>query len=128
MELKTSASKKITHTAFEVQIDSEAGKIKLSEWEKELGLVAPFTIDEVDIFIDTLDGAKVNASVKVDASNGFTTYEDIAFTLRATPNNAIYGLDITASSEHSMRIQFKTVVHLAKKDVRPAFMFEKEVR
>ena len=128
MELKTSANKKITHTAFEVQIDSESGKIKMTEWEKDLKLVAPFTIDEVGVFIDTLDGEKVNALVKVDAENGFATYKDITFTLRATPNNAIYGLDITASTEHSMKIQFTTVVRLEKKNVRPAFLFEKEVR
>lgn len=128
MELKTSANKKITHTAFEMQIDSESGKIKMVEWEKDLKLIAPFTIDEVGIFIDTLDGEKINALIKVDSENTSVAFKDVVFTLRATPNDAIYGLDITASNEHSMSIQFSAVVRLEKKNVRPAFMFEKEVR
>lgn len=128
MELKTSANKKIMHTAFELQIDSESGKIKISEWEKDLKLVAPFTIDEVGIFVDTLDGEKVNESIKVDNDNLSAAFNDMVFTLRKTSDNVIYGLDITASEEHAMSMQFTTVIRLEQKNVRPAFMFEKEVR
>ena len=126
MELKTSANKKITHTAFEIQIDSESGKIKMTEWEKGMKLVAPFSIEEVDIYVDAIDGEKTNACLKVTRENKSVSLEDISFTLRSTSNAAVYGLDITSAEEHSFKIHFTTVIKLAEKNVRPAFVFEKE--
>ena len=126
MELKTSANKKIMHTAFEIQIDSESGKIKINEWEKSLKLVAPFSIEEVGICVDAIDGEKINALIKVDRETPSVSYNDIGFTLRSTAKGAVYGLDITASEAHSVKIQFTTTIKLATKNVRPAFIFEKE--
>lgn len=128
MELKTSANKKIAHTAFEVQIDSESGKIKITEWEKDLKLHAPFTIEKIGIFVDTFDKMKVGSLLSVNEENPSAFFEDIIFTLRKTENGSVYGLDITSSTEHSMSVGFTTVVRLEQKNVRPAFVFEKEVR
>jgi len=128
MELKTSANKKITHTAFEIQIDSESGKIKMTEWEKGLKLVAPFSIEEIGIYLDSVDGEKTNAFLKVTRETTSTSFEDISFTLRSTGKGAVYGLDITSAAEHSLKIHFTTVIQLTKKNVRPAFIFEKEAK
>lgn len=126
MELKTASSKKIKHTAFEMQIDSESGKISLNEWENELKLSAPFTISEVNVFIDAVDGEKVGTSLNVSQKNPLVSFEDIAFTLRTTPAGSAYGLDITASEEHSAKIKFTATIKLAQKNVRPVFLYEKE--
>lgn len=126
MDLRTSANKKIKHTAFEMKIDSESGKINMNEWEKDLRLIAPFTIEEIDICIDTIDGVKKDASIRVSRNNPSVSFSDISFTMRATSEGSVYGLDMTASEEHSMKIQLTTTVHLEKKNVRPAFMIEKE--
>lgn len=128
MELKTSANKKITHTAFEIQIDSESGKIKMIEWEKGLKLVAPFSIEEIGIYVDSVDGEKTNAFLKVTRETTSASFEDISFTLRSTGKGAVYGLDITSAAEHSLKIHFTTVIQLTKKNVRPAFIFVKEAK
>lgn len=125
MELKTASNKKIKRTAFELQIDSERGKICIGEWEDKLKLRVPFAISEVGIFIDSIDGEKRNAMVKVNSTNPLITFDDISFTLKATSNGSIYGLDITAAEEHSMKIRFTTLICLTQKKVRPAFIFEK---
>lgn len=126
MKLKTASNKKIRHTAFEMQIDSESGKIGMNEWQGELRLNAPFNIEEIGIFIDTIDGEKTGALLKVDKDMPFVSYKDVGFTLRSTAEGSAYGLDITAENEHSMIIQFTACVYLAQRNVRPAFVFEKE--
>ena len=128
MELKTASSKKIKHTAFEMQIDSETGKIRLDEWENVFKLKAPFTINEVEILIDAIDGEKSGVTLKVNKKNPSITFKDINFTLRATSSGSFYGLDITGAEEHSLKIGFSTQIQLAQKNVRPAFVFEKEVK
>lgn len=126
IELKTASNKKIRHTAFEMQIDSESGKIGLNEWQSELRLNAPFSIEEVGIFVDTIDGEKTGALLKVTREKPFVSYKDVGFTLRSTAEGSAYGIDITAADEHSMKIQFTACVHLVQRNVRPAFVFEKE--
>lgn len=128
MILKTSSSKKIKHTAFEMQIESEVGKISLAEWENSLKLSAPFAIEEVGIFIDTIDGEKNGTMITVSTKNPIVSFKDIGFTLRSTALGSGYGLDITAMEEHSVKIQFTTLVRLIQKNVRPAFAFEKEAK
>ncbi len=128
MELKTPSNKKIKHAAFELQIDSESGKISLEKWHKELKLTAPFTIEETVIFIDTLDGKKTGATVKVSKKEPSVSFEDIVFTLRSTSSGTVYGLDLTAAGEHSMKMKFAVKIHLRQKNVRPAFVYEKEAK
>lgn len=126
IELKTASNKKIRHTAFEMQIDSESGKITINDWENKLKLSAPFTVDEVEIFVDTIDGDKSGILLKVSGSNPVASFEDIGFTLRSTSLGTVYGLDITSAEEHSVKIKFTTRIRLVQKNVRPAFFFEKE--
>lgn len=128
MELKTSSNKKIRHTAFEMQIDSETGKIRLDEWENVLKLDAPFAINEVVILVDAIDGEKTGAMMKVSKNNPAIQFQDISFSLRATAAGSYYGLDITGSEEHSLKIKLSSQIRLAQKNVRPAFIFEKEVK
>lgn len=126
MELKTASNKKIKHTAFEVQIDSETGKISLSEWENALKLNTPFTISEVGIYVDSIDGEKSGAMLKVNSINPVLSFNDVEFTLRFTSAGTIFGLDIIADKEHSMKIKFTVRIRLAQKNVRPVFVYEKE--
>ena len=126
MELKTASNMKIKHTAFEMQIESESGKIKLDEWEGELKLSAPFTIEEVDVFIDSIDGEKYGVLIKVNGKNPWVTFKDIGFSLKSTAAGSAYGLDISAAGEHSLKIKFTTNIHLEKKNVRLAFVYGKE--
>ena len=128
MELKTASNKKIRHTAFEMQIDSETGKIRLDEWENVLKLDAPFAINEVIIWVDAIDGEKTGAMIKVSKKNPVIQFKDISFSLRATAAGSYYGLDITGSEEHSLKIKLSSQIRLAQKNVRPAFIFEKEVK
>ena len=126
MELKTASNKKIKHTAFEMQIESESGKISLNEWENTLKLSAPFTISEVGIFIDSIDGEKKGALLKVNNANHLTSFQDISFKLKTTAAGSAFGLDITAAKEYSIKIKLTALISLAQKNVRPAFVYEKE--
>lgn len=128
MELKTASNKTTRHTAFEMQIDSETGKIRLNEWENILKLAAPFAINEVLIQIDAIDGEKIGAALTVSKKNPTVQFQDISFTLRATPAGSYYGLDITGSKEHSLKIRLSSLICLIQKNVRLAFVFEKEVK
>lgn len=128
MELKTSSNKKIKRTGFEIQIASEAGKIGLTEWENDLKLTAPFFLQEVSIFIDSIDGEKVGGLFSVNQSTPSASFQDFEFVFRCTPTNSAIGLYITSAEEHSVRIKLNAIVHLRQKNVRPAFVFDKEVK
>lgn len=128
MLLKTSANKKNTHASFEIQIDSESGKIKIEEWEKVLKLPIPFTIEKIEINIEAIDSERTNSKLQVDYTKSKEYFSDLCFTLKSTPKNVYYGLDIVSEEEHSVLIGFSTVIHLIRKDVRPSFFFEKEGR
>jgi len=128
MELKTTSNRKIRHVAFEMQIDSESGKLGLNEWEKELGLEIPFCIEEIDIVVDSVDGEKTGSSVKIDSRQPSVSLGKLNFILRKTKDGNAYGLDIVSDEEQSVKIRFSSVVRLKKRNVRPAFMFEKEVK
>ena len=123
--LKTSANKKIKHAAFEMHIDGAADMIT---WEESWNLEAPFTIENIGVYIDTLDGEKVNAIVELSKEQKKSFYNDIGFSLRTTAQGTAYGLDITAIEEHSMKINVIVTVQLKKKNVRPLFVFEKGVK
>jgi len=58
--------------------------------------------------------------------NPVISFKDVDFTLRSTSVGSVCGLDITASEEHSMKIKFTVLIHLAQKNVRPVFVYEKE--
>lgn len=129
LELRTTANERIMHTAFEVQIDSESGKIGLNGWQNELGLTVPFSIAEIDIIVNAIDGEKIEATkaeMKVDRDNPVVLFRGIAFSLRTTKQGTAYGLDVTAQEEHSIQVQFKATIRLNQKNVRTAFLFERE--
>lgn len=128
MELRTASNNAIRHTAFEVQIASESGKISVIKWENELRLAAPFSIEEIGIFIDTIDGEKIGALITASKNNPRASFRDIEFTMRSTSAGGVYGLDITAANNHSVKMQFTSTLHLEQKNVRPVFVFEKEVK
>lgn len=128
LELKTASNRKLRQTGFELQIDSESGKIQLREWENDLRLTAPFDIKEVGIFIDSIDGEKIGALLTVTENTHSAAFRDIVFTLKSTSAGSAYGLALAGTDEHSLKIRFTVLVHLGQKNVRPAFVFDKEVK
>jgi hypothetical protein len=75
--------------------------------------------------------AEINLQGSIEGfskKNPAIQFQDISFTLRATAAGSFYGLDITGTEEHSLRIKLFTQIRLAQKNVRPAFIFEKEVK
>lgn len=127
MELKTSSNKKIKHAAFEMQIDSEAKKISIHEWEDKMNLYSPFDIEKLELYINVLDGEKLKHSLTLDKDMPSSSFGDINFLLRITEKGTVYGMDIASEMEHSMNVRISAVVRLDKKDVRPLFVYEKEV-
>ena len=126
LELKTSSNKKISRTGFDIQIDTESGKINMNEWQRNLKLETPFFIEDISIYVDTLDGNKTASDIKVDSTNPTASIEDIDFVLKTTSLGTNYGLSINSVSEHSMKIKMITTIALVQKNVRPVFGFEKE--
>ena len=78
--------------------------------------------------LTTIDLEKTKAIITVDKDNNPATCNDIVFRLRKTKAGVIYGLEIVSEDEHSIKVQFNVVVRLMKKNVRPAFVFEKEAK
>ena len=66
--------------------------------------------------------------VNVNNNGPSVNLGDIDFKLKTTLSGANYGFDIYASTEHSMKIKFIATIKLKEKNVRPAFVFEKEGR
>ena len=125
--LRTSGNKKIKHTAFEMLIDSESGRISLDEWTNKLRLEAPFSIERIHVFIDTLDGEKISSTLTVGKENQSVSAEGISFSMRGIQNGTATGLSISSEEERSLKAEFTAVIRLFQRDVRPAFAFEKEV-
>ena len=124
--LKTTGNKTIKHTAFEMMIDSETGRISINEWTEKLRISSPFTIESIHCFIDTIDGEKVCRTFTVDNEVLSSSEEGFDFSMRSTPDNILYGLDISSDEEHSIKAEFTVVIRLMQRDVRPTFVYEKE--
>lgn len=126
LNLKTSSNKKIRKAGFEIQIDSESGKISVAEWENKLLQHSPFSITELRINISTSEGKKTDINISLSKNNRSENVNGQIFTLKETAEGTFYGLDMESEAEKSVTIHFTAMVHLTRRDVRPAFIFEKE--
>ena len=126
MTLKTTGDRKIRHTAFDILIDTESGKSRISEWVGTLGLEAPFTVEKVRLLMDMFDGEKTDEKLFLDNGNRTASYGGMVFSLR-TENGVTYGMDVSSDEGHSVSMGLVAVLHLMQRDVRPAVTFEKEV-
>lgn len=125
--LETSTKKPIISASFEVQIDSESKRITMNEWEEKLALQIPFMISKCKMDICAIDGKPVNESLLLDYSQDEVTYQDLHLRRRITKTGLGKGLFISFEKPHTVKIRFSAVLTVYRNDIKPAFVFEKEV-
>lgn len=124
---ETSGRKKNIGTAFQIQIDSESKRIEISEWEAKMGLITPFEVQDVRIEVIMIDGQMINKIKILSAIENNIEISGILFSKRKTSKGTCYGICVSSTEPHSMKIRMNITVKTNRKDVKPVFIFEKEV-
>ena len=66
--LESSRKKRITQAKFELQVDSEAKRMTINEWEDKLNLSVPFAIRDCRIYLDSLDGQMLELNETIESN------------------------------------------------------------
>ncbi len=125
VKMNTGDRKKIQHASFQFQIDSEAKKMDLKEWEGKMGLISPFFIKSCKISVNKLDGVLCTDSVYLENDN--CSYEDVDFSITRTKKGTGYGISIDSENYHSLSVTFYVTLTLKERDLKPLFNVEKGV-
>lgn len=126
MILETSAKRKISRTGFDMLVDSESKKIEIDEWENKMNLESPFKISEFRFLVENVDGRRVDDEQVLDTSNS-VEIEEIVFAKKTSKNGTCYGLSIFSEEPHYLKIKMFVTVEIKRNDIKPSFVFEKEV-
>lgn len=124
--LETSGKCKITATSFQIQVDSESKRIEIREWEGKMGLRTPFEVKDIRIELIMKDGQRADRAEILSADEESVEVESLTFTRRRTAQNTCYGLRISSEMPHAVKVRFSAALNVYRKDVKPAFIFEKE--
>ena len=125
IQLETSTKKRISRAGFEMLIASESKPIDLNYWEEKLGLDSPFSIREVELAIEAVDGNKVHSTGRLLPYDTFAA-EGFDFSCRLSKKGTCYGVTISSEEMRYVKMKIIVVVELNRRDVKPAFFFEKE--
>jgi len=123
--MNTGDRKKVQQASFRFQIDTEAQKIELSEWEGKMGLRVPFYIKSCGIDIEKLDGVLHTDSLHM--VKGKCSYTSVEFSMIETRNGNGAGIQIKSDEAHSMSLSFYVTLVLNERDIKPYFCVEKGV-
>lgn len=124
--LETSGKCRITATSFQIQVDSESKRIEIREWEGKMGLRTPFEVKDIRIELIMEDGQRADRVEILSADAESVDVESLTFTRRRTAQNTCYGLRISSEIPHAVKVRFSVSLNVYRKDVKPAFIFEKE--
>ena len=124
--LETSGKKMVSNAGFELQIDSESKRMSVKEWEEKLGLLTPFKIGNCKIDAEIIDGQRVGKSILLKEESYDAEIDDIHISKQVTDNGTCMGLKISSETGHGVRMRITATVDINRKDVKPAFIFERE--
>lgn len=124
--LETQSKRKMSYAGVEIMVDSESKKIGITEWEEKMGLLSPFEIEDLMIEILYVDGRREDKKYNMSSEENEAELSGFKFVKRMTANNTGYGLRITADEAHSVKARIIATIKLNRKDIKPAFIFEKE--
>ena len=125
--LETSAKKKVSKADFEIQVDSESKKIDINEWENKMSMKTPFNISEFRIHASNIDGESNNRDELLSTSNTLDV-DNITFAKKTTKAGTCYGLSIFSDEPHFIKMKIYVTIELFRKDIKPSFLFEREVK
>lgn len=126
VKLKTSSKRQITNATFRMLIDSDARKIEVTEWESKMGMRAPFKVNSIDISMSRYQNENVTESISL-FENGHFEYRSLSISKVTTKEGTCIGFNITADEPTSLELIARVNVEVIRNDVKPAFVFEKEV-
>lgn len=126
LNLETSTKRKISRTGFDILIDSESKKIEIDEWENKMKLEAPFGIKEFRLQVENIDGERLDVEKSLSDSSSVEV-QNITFAKKTSKNGTCHGLSIFSDESHYMKIKIFVSVELKRNDIKPSFVFEKEV-
>ena len=125
--LETSGKKAITGAGFEIQIDSESKRMTMNEWEEKLGLQIPFVIKNFKADVKMVDGMPVNQTAILGKDDGDVVIQDIHIRRSLSKKGTCKGFSISLESAHAVKMRFLVTLGINRNDIKPAFIFEKEV-
>lgn len=125
-EVKVNA--KVTGFEASVNISSEAGDITPSEWEENMQLDMPFSLDAAVVSTDSIGGKPVSIpKVSLDLNEGKEVLDtDLGnYRLEYTRNGYGYGLKISGMQPQDYILSIRLTLSLTSRDIIPHVIFNK---
>ena len=111
MQYEVKATSKIVNFEANINISSESGDITPSEWENNMMLTMPFSLDNVSINVEKVDGKKVKESVP------------IKYEIQSTDKGYGYGFKVPQMEPHDYVLTVLLSIELNSHDVVPHVVF-----
>lgn len=91
-----------------------------------MGLITPFDIQDARIEALMIDGQVVNKTEILSHDEDTINISDISFSKLKSSKGTCYGLRIFSDTPLAIKIRMNVTIKTNRKDVKPAFVFEKE--
>ena len=111
LQYEVKATSKIVNFEANINISSESGDITPSEWENNMMLTMPFSLDNVSINVEKVDGKKVKESVP------------IKYEIQSTDKGYGYGFKVPQMEPHDYVLTVLLSIELNSHDVVPHVVF-----
>ena len=124
--LETASKKNVSLANFELQIDSEAKRMTITEWEQKLGLIAPFEVKDCKIDVELIDGQRLNEIIILSGERKEAELQGIRIYKQFTREGTCHGIHIASDVGRGLKIRITVTIGINRKDVKPSFVLEKE--
>ena len=99
----------------------------MNEWEDRLGLKIPFEISNVKADVGMIDGKPIDQTAILENEDNDVVIHDIHIRKRLTKEGTWKGFTISLDNPHAIKMRFLVTLTINRNDIKPAFIFEKEV-
>lgn len=110
-------------------VELESSNVTVFDWERNMGLVSPFDISQVDIVIKKVDEIEKDESILLSHKNEIVKIDEGEVTLLNTNSNKGCGIEFKFSVPHSIEMNVSLALLILNSEYRPSFSLvtEKEV-
>lgn len=109
-------------------VELESSNLSVSDWEKNMGLISPFDISQVDFTIKKIDETEINESIEINHETKTVKIDKGEISLLNTKSNKGCAIEVSFSEPHSIEMELKVSLLILNSEYKPSFslVIEKE--